>query len=118
MRNELDFRIHEQHWHTASRWIISVEGASVQLDIFPEPIHDGIKALIWALWVDPGYRRKGLAKALLQKAEEIAKALNEPFVWLEWDSHDTGRDILQWYLRSGYNDIAFSNTKVLLKKEL
>lgn len=112
-------RIHEQKWSNTHRWIISTEEASIQLEIYPEPRgEDKIKAYIWALWVAPSARKKGIATELLSKAEEIAKAQGEPFVWLEWDDADSDRFVLEWYQRNGYEEVAFGTHNVLLRKAL
>lgn len=112
-------RINEQEWTNTHRWVISTDDASVQLEIYPKPRGEyKIKAYIWALWVDASSRKKGIATALLQKAEEIATAQGEPFVWLEWDGTDSDHFVLDWYQRHGYNDVAFGAQNVLLRKTL
>lgn len=114
--------IHIQHWPHTRRWIITAEGGSVQLELYREPRQPyDVKAFIWGLWVEPEHRRKGIATALLDIAEDIARREGEPAVWLEWSRQDdTIPEILDWYLRRDYRDIAFSGNgdSVLLKKDL
>ncbi len=112
-------RINEQRWKNTHRWIISTKEASIILEIYPKPRGDErIKAYIWALWVNPSSRKKGIATELLRKAEEIAKAQKEPFVWIEWDKEDSDRFVLDWYRRLGYDEIAIETFNVLLRKAL
>lgn len=115
----IKFRIYEQKWSKTHRWIISTEGASIQLEIYPHPQgSDGVKCYIWALWVDPEYRKKGIATQLLRKAEEIATEQGEPLVWLDWDKKDSGQFVLDWYARNGYSEVAFGKDIALLRKTL
>ena len=112
-------RINEQKWRNTHRWVISTDEASIQLEIYPEPRGDErIKAYIWALWVDPCSRRRGLATELLHKAEEIASAEGERYVWLEWDKADSDPFVLDWYQRQGYDEVAFGPGNSLLRKHL
>ena len=112
-------RINEQRWKNTHRWIISTKDASIQLEIYPKPRGDErIKAYIWALYVEPSSRKKGIATELLRKAEEIAKAQGEPFVWLEWDKADSEQFVLDWYMRQGYDKVTFETFSVLLRKAL
>lgn len=112
-------RVNEQKWRNTHRWVISTDEASIQLEIYPEPRGDDrVKAYIWALWVEPTARKKGTATALLRKAEEIAKAQGEPFVWLEWEDADSDRFVLEWYQRNGYEEVAFGQHNSLLRKAL
>lgn len=112
-------RINEQRWSKTHRWVISTEEASIQLEIYPTPQGDDrVKAYIWALWVDPQHRGKGIATQLLHKAEEIAKAEGEPYVWLDWDKRDSDRYVIDWYIRQGYDEVSFGTNNSLLRKSL
>lgn len=112
-------RINEQKWSNTHRWVITTEEASIQLEIYPEPCgEEKIKAYIWALWVNPEARKGGIATELLHRAEAIAKAEGESSVWLEWDDADSDRFVLDWYLRNGYDEVAFGTHNVLLRKVL
>lgn len=118
MTTPIHIRILEQSWHSCRRWIIATEGASVQLEIYPKPYSEGVKAYIWAFFVEPEFRGKGIGTQLLKAAEDIAAKEGEPAVWLEWDRRDTPQWTLEWYLRNGYTEVSFGNDKVLLKKKL
>lgn len=112
-------RVNEQKWRKAHRWVISTDEASIQLEIYPEPRGDDrVKAYIWALWVEPHARKKGIATELLHKAEEIAAAEGEPFVWLDWDKEDSDSYVLNWYIQQGYQEVAFGAHNALLRKQL
>lgn len=113
--------VQEQKWHYGRRFLITTEGASVHLEIYDEPLDEyQVQAYIGALWVEEPYRKKGLARKLLRKAEEIAKAEGMDAVFLEWRKVCTLKEIAQWYEREGYNDIAFDSraTYILFKKIL
>ncbi len=113
--------IQEQRWHYGRRFLITTEGASAHLEIYDQPEGEyKVQAYFGALWVEPEYRRKGLARKLLHKAEEIARAEGMEFVFLEWRKACTLREIARWYEREGYNDIAFDGmaTYVLYRKNL
>lgn len=112
-------RVNEQKWRNTHRWVISTDEASIQLEIYPEPRGDDrVKAYIWALWVDPHFRGKGIATELLHKAEEIAKAEGEPYVWLDYNKADSDQFVLDWYKRQGYDEVSFGSTDALLRKAL
>lgn len=79
----------------------------------------GGTAFIYALWVEPQARRKGEAKKLLERAEDIAREAGHKAVRLEWHDY-TPKEILYWYMRNGYDDKAFDGMGkyVLLEKIL
>lgn len=95
-------RIEEQKWHELTRVLITDEGGSVQLNLYPQKEGDNETAFIYALWVDEPNRRKGVATHLMDKAEYIAKHKGHKSVILDWKSEDTPREILEWYKRRGY----------------
>lgn len=111
-------KISKQTWHAFTRYLITADHGSIQIEVYNEELENGCKAFIWALWVDEEYRRQGIATRLIDKAEAICRDLGQEFVWLEWDERDTPREILDWYQRRGYNEVAFSETRSLLKKRL
>lgn len=113
----------QQTWSEKTRWLIidSKNRGSVQLELYPEKVEEfGGTAFIYALWVSPQYRRNGVAAMLLARAEQIAAEQGHESVCLEWYESDTPHEILDWYMRSGYNDKVFSGNGdyVLLEKQL
>jgi ribosomal protein S18 acetylase RimI-like enzyme len=115
----MDIQEQTQNWHDQTRVILFTKNASVQLELYTQPRGDyGVTAYIWALWVNPSFRRRGHATALLYRAEKIARENNRKEVYLEWAAKDTPVDILQWYNRRGYQEVEFDDDKVLLKKDL
>lgn len=113
----------QQVWSSKTRWLITdtQNRGSVQLELYPEKVEEfGGTAFIYALWVDPQHRRNGVAAMLLNRAEQIAAEQGHSSVCLEWYESDTSHEILDWYMRSGYNDKAFSGKGdyVLLEKQL
>lgn len=114
-------RIQKQTWDVFTRYLIVTGGGSVQMKLFKEPSDDyGCTAFIYALWVDSDQRRKGRAKTLLDLAEKIAAQEGHKEVFLDWSEKDTPVEILHWYLRRGYEEVAFSGRAdyYLLKKSL
>lgn len=111
--------IQEQKWHYGRRFLITTEGASAHLEIYVEPVgYERIQAYFGALWVESAFRRKGLARQILRKAEEIAKENGQTAVFLEWRKTDTPVKIARWYEREGYRGVSLGNGYTLYKKEL
>ena len=73
-------------------------------------------ALIYALFVDNNHRRNGVAKRLLQLAEQQAKLNGVKTIGLEYFKDESDRFVLDWYLRSGYKP--FNKKSNLLIKKL
>ena len=124
----MDIHVQKQTWRRLTRYLLTAEGGSVLLEIFNEAPCAGMWAYIWALWVEPEHRRKGIAKALLDKAEEIARGAGVDSVWLEWEKEDAvwpeenhADKILSHYYRRGYDDVEFGHDccrmRKILKKE-
>lgn len=111
--------IQKQTWDGITRWLIFNEHGSVMLDIYAEPRgEEKIKAYIWSLWVDEWHRGKGLGKSLLGTAEEIARRENMDAVFLDWNKNESEQWVLDWYMKKGYDDVAFNTrpSMVLLKR--
>lgn len=95
--------IQKQDWSDHTHYLIVHEYGSVCLDVYPEKQESfGGTAYIWGLFVFKGDRRKGIGKILLEEAEYYARRAGHESVVLEWKLKDTPREILDWYLRSGY----------------
>lgn len=109
---------HCQTWLKMKRHLIANEYGSVQLELHEEKQKFGGKAYIYALWVEPQHRRNGHGRKLLKRAEEIATQQGYDAVYLDWCELDTERYVLDWYMRNGYDDVAFGRYNVLLKKTL
>ena len=115
--------VQKQLWHVCTRYILATPGlsASVQLitneDFSWLPI-PGTDAYICNLWVIPLLRRKGLANALLARAEEVARRNGCKRVSLFWDSRDTPEYVLDWYYRRGYKERGFEPFRIYLYKDL
>ena len=121
----MDIRIQKQTWRRLTRYLLTTEGGSVQLELFNETPCRDMWAYIWALWVEPEHRRKGIAKALLDKAEEIARNEGIDAVWLEWEKEDAvwpddnhADKILEHYYRRGYEDVEFGHDCCRMRKIL
>ena len=91
---------------------------SVQISIplYVSDIFSKADALIYALFVDDTHRRCGVAKHLLQLAEQQAKLNGVKTIGLEFNKDESDRFVLYWYLRSGYKP--FNKKSNLLIKKL
>ena len=117
-------RVIHQQWYQEHR-ILIVNGlryASVQVSIPDKNADDSriegkADALIYALWVDEPYRKQGVARELLEKAEREAKQMGCKTVCLEWDRRESDGWVLRWYERLGYNEKELRRYGSLLVKE-
>ncbi len=112
--------IQYQKWKDEIRILITDEQnyGSVQVSIpcYNSKISGKADALIYALYVDSGYRRKGVAKRLLQIAEQQANSNGIQVIGIEFDKEESESFVLAWYLKNGYKP--FSKRSKLLIKEL
>lgn len=117
----IQITVQMQTWREHTRVLIVADGvASVQLELWDKQQDFGGTVWLYALWVNEDSRRKGYARALLERAEQIAKQYGHDSIHMDWKEADTPREVLQWYMRCGYNDIAFSSKGdyVMLEKKL
>ena len=111
--------IQYQKWKDEIRILITDEQnyGSVQVSIpcYNSKISGKADALIYALYVDSGYRRKGIATKLLQLAEHQIKLNGLQIAGIEFDKEESDRFVLDWYFRSGYKSFS-KRSKLLIKK--
>ncbi len=106
--------VQKQIWSTYIKYFIfDTNGGSIQLNLYSEKQDFGSTACIYALWVDENQRRKGIAKRLLDKAENIARQERHKDIVLDYEHKDTPVEIFDWYKRCGYK-VEFAQ----MKKEL
>lgn len=110
--------IQRQEWKDEVRILIIDNYGSVQLSIpfYHNKLTGKADALIHTLYVDTKHRRQGIAKRLLQLAEQQAKLNHVKIVGLEFDRRDTESFVLDFYLKNGYKP--FNRTSKLLIKKL
>lgn len=112
--------IQKQAWKDEIRILITDEEnhGSVQISIplYVSGIFGKADALIYALFVDDTHRRCGVAKHLLQLAEQQAKLNGVKTIGLEYNKDESDRFVLDWYLRSSYKP--FNKKSNLLIKKL
>ena len=122
MKASKEITVYRKDWHDCTRYILATEGGSAQLDvrgshrfedIIPEPI-----AYFWDLWVEESNRRQGIATALIEKAEQIAKEESFSQIVLEWEEENTPLEIFKWYERRGYDERMFGNGYSFMVKQL
>lgn len=111
--------IQKQTWKDEIRIIITDEEnqSSVQISIplYVSDIFGKADALIYALFVDDTHRRCGVAKRLLQLAEQQAKSNGVKTIGLEFNKDESESFVLDWYLRSGYKPFD-KKSNLLIKK--
>lgn len=117
----MEIRHYIQNWKDYKRVIVFSDKGSVFVDLYQQPLYDSnppIKSEIWALFVEESFRNKGIAKQLLQYAENIVKQFGESCVALVWNN-STPLWVLEWYKKSGYKCCqSLNDTDILLVKEI
>ena len=112
--------IQKQTWKDEIRILITDEEhiGSVQISIplYVSDIFGKADALIYALFVDDNHRRCGVAKRLLQQAEQQAKLNGVKTIGLEFHKEESETFVLKWYLQNGYK--SFNKESDLLIKKL
>ena len=112
--------IQKQTWNDEIRILITDEEhlGSVQISIplYVSDIFGKADALIYALWLDVVHRRQCVAQHLLQLAEQQAKLNGVKTIGLEFNKEESGRFVLDWYLRNNYKP--FDKKSDLLIKKL
>lgn len=112
--------IQKQTWRNEIRILITDEKnhGSVQISIplYVSDIFGKADALIYALFVDDTHRKCGVAKQLLQLAEQQAKLNGIKTIGLEFDKDESKSFVLEWYLKNDYKP--FSKKSNLLIKKL
>lgn len=111
--------IQKQTWKGGIRILITDEknlgSVQISIPIYVSDIFGKADALIYALYVDTTYRRKGVAKHLLQLAEQQAKLNGVKVIGIEFDKEESESFVLDWYFRSGYKPVS-KRSKLLIKK--
>lgn len=115
--------IQKQHWKDEIRILITDEQnhGSIQISIpyYDSDILGKADALIYALFVDEGYRRNNIGKQLLKLAEQQAKLNDVNIIGIEFDKEESESFVLDWYLREGYKPFSINdNENNLLIKRL
>lgn len=110
--------IQHQVWYSYTKYLIANSYSSIQLNLYNAEQEFSDTAFIYALWVEPKYRRQSRAKKLLATAENIALKNGYKFALLEWEKKDSPKWVLEWYLRTGYKEIKSDELGCLLKKSL
>ena len=112
--------IQKQTWKDEIRILITDEEnlGSVQISIplYVSDIFGKADALIYALFVDNNHRRNGVAKSLLQLAEQQAKLNGVKTIGLEFNKDESESFILKWYLKNGYKPFISKESNLLIKK--
>ena len=112
--------IQKQTWKDEIRILITDEEhlGSVQISIplYVSDIFGKADAFIYALFVDDTHRRCGVAKHLLQLAEQQAKLNGVKTIGLEFNKDESESFILKWYLKNGYKPFISKESNLLIKK--
>lgn len=75
-------------------------------------------AYLWNLSVKRDARHKGVAKALMAKAEQVARDAGCENIWLEWGETETQPWVRDWFQRLGYDAHTFNDGYELMRKKL
>lgn len=112
--------IQQQNWKDEIRILVTDEEnyGSVQIFIplYDSDIFGKADALIYALYVDTGYREHGVGSKLLKLAEQQAKLNGVGTIGLNFIKEESESFVLKWYLKNGYKP--FSKESNLLIKKL
>ena len=110
-----------QNWETYKRAIVVSDEGSVFVDLYKQPIYDIsdlVKCIIWGLFVEEPFRNNGVAKQLMQYAENIIKQSGESLVAVIYEN-TAPLWVLEWYIKSGYEfRQRLSDTDALLIKKI
>lgn len=110
-----------QDWETYKRIIIVSDKGSVFIELSQNSLYDlcnHVKSEIWGLFVGEPFRKEGIAKQLMQYAENIIKQYGETCIAVVWNS-STPLWVLEWYKKSGYKFCQYLNdTDTLLVKKI
>lgn len=75
-------------------------------------------AFLWNLSVKRDARHKGVAKALMAKAEQVARDAGCENIWLEWSETETQPWVRDWFQRLGYEARSSSYDPEMMRKKL
>ena len=118
----MEIRHYIQNWKDYKRVIVVSDKGSVFVYLYQQPLYYAfdtpVRSEIWSLFVGESFRNKGIAKQLLQYAENIVKQFGESCVALVWNN-STLLWVLKWYKKSGYKLCKSLNyVDTLLVKEI
>lgn len=99
--------------------IIGNGEGKVQIDFLNENNKRfGHTALIWDLYVNERFRRKGIARELMKVALQKVKDYGYDTATLEWELSNTPYEILDWYTRLGFEEKEFGEGCALMVKTI
>lgn len=113
-----------QDWKYSTRILIIDEKnhGSIQVSILyrdeDKPLDGNADALIYSLWVDKPYRGHGVAKHLMEVAENELKKCMIENVAISWDGNDSPQWVRSWYKRLGYKEKVFGDNCSTFAKQL
>ena len=118
----MKIRHYIQNWKDYKRVIVVSDKGSVFVYLYQQPLYYAfdtpVRSEIWSLFVGESFRNKGVAKQLLQYAENIVKQFGEPYIALVWNN-STPLWVLEWYKKSGYKFCKpLNDIDTLLVKEI
>ena len=111
----LELNVQEQQWSTFTRYIIFSKKGAIIFEKHKNPLSWGGYTCIYGLWVIEKYRKNGIARQLLDKAEEIARSLGCEDVCLVWEN-TTPKWVFEWYMKKGYEELEWNYNSCLLIK--
>lgn len=106
--DEYDFpdSLYQPHWQNAEAYgVLDGEELIGAVEICPEGWSN--RLAVTELWVKDGYRKKGVGKALMNKAKEICLDRNHRVIMLETQSCNA--NAIGFYLHEGFELIGFDS---------
>ncbi|MBO2516600.1 MAG: N-acetyltransferase [Clostridiales bacterium] len=104
---EYDFpdKLYQDHWENAEAYgVVNDNGEMLAcIEVCPEEWSN--RLMVTELWVSEEIRRQGVARRLMDKAKEIARAQKRRAIILETQSCNTGA--IGFYLSQGFQLIGF-----------
>lgn len=102
-----------QHWLDLDLIILMEESGrgSLQIELYHEPLEDGSEAYLRALWVNTSSRERGLATALMQRAEILAIANGCQSLDVAYLNSENALWTRNWFKRIGFKEFASKRTK-------
>lgn len=117
----MEIHYYIQDWKSYKRIIIVSDKGSMFIDISQKPLYtlcNSVKSEIWGLFVEETFRKEGIAKQLIQYAEDTLKQFGEYYVAIVWNN-STPIWVLEWYKKIGYKFCKYlNNSDTLLIKEI
>lgn len=116
----IDFIRQKQKWSDFDRDIIICEQGSVFIETYKKARQVGafkVNVYLYGLWVNKEFRKQYIGERLLAEAEKTVKDCGYDEIYLDWEK-TTPLWVFNWYVKNGYEEIAFGDNGALMRKVL